>query len=255
MKIFNIETGEEIKICDTKHLCSINPLSSMTDAIHYIEHCEFSNDDSKVIYFHRWRTDDGHIYSRLFCYDLRDCSNRLVHDTGRLSHIGWLDSNTLVCVGSPRLSLASIVKRSWFLSKLYTYVIPLYRRMVSGSMETGQTAISRAITGDSYFLLNLATKSVKKLDPKLLSSDGHPRGISAQKFVSDTYPDVESLQHLFIFDCATGEKVFLDSFPTDPRVNFTPLRCDLHPKLSKQGDKLMVDIVEGGCRKVVVYEL
>lgn len=84
------------------------------------------------------------------------------------------------------------------------------------------------------------------------SPDGHRRLVYAEQdghcsylpggqwIVSDTYPDAQRLQHVYLFHVPTGQRVPLGSFRSPPE--FTgEWRCDTHPRVSRIGRWLCID--------------
>ena len=64
--------------------------------------------------------------------------------------------------------------------------------------------------------------------------------------ITDTYPQAESnLQELYLFHIPSKNKVALGSFYA-PLAYRGDLRCDLHPRLSRSGTKVVIDSTHGG---------
>ena len=47
--------------------------------------------------------------------------------------------------------------------------------------------------------------------------------------------------------------MIIDSIPTTPEYNFSPNRCDLHPKWSFDGNFVSIDTLIQGNRGVKIY--
>lgn len=84
--------------------------------------------------------------------------------------------------------------------------------------------------------------------------DGHPSRFGTG-FLTDTYPDRAGIQQLNVYSGSTVDtKVSLGLFfhPLKFRGNS---RCDLHPSLSTSGNRLQIDTIFSGHRKVMIIEL
>lgn len=88
----------------------------------------------------------------------------------------------------------------------------------------------------------------------LLLQDGHPTYISNDVFVSDTYPSRLGMQSVFTYNKANSTYTRRAFFYL-PRSFAGELRCDLHPRLSKNLDMVCVDVVRNGRRAMAVMPL
>src|SRR5688572_5507533 len=89
----------------------------------------------------------------------------------------------------------------------------------------------------------------------VLARDGHctfsPDG---RWMVTDTYPDENRRQHLFLLNVATGVAARVASFHTPPEYR-GDWRCDLHPRWSRDGRQICIDSTHEGLRQVYVIDL
>jgi len=90
-----------------------------------------------------------------------------------------------------------------------------------------------------------------------LTKDGHcshPPGPVRERFLSDTYPGADDCRELFLYDPDSGSRTDLGRFygptPEDPEV-----RCDLHPRWSRDGRQVCIDSLHEGTRQVYVLDL
>lgn len=79
-----------------------------------------------------------------------------------------------------------------------------------------------------YRLYNILNNEYKVFE--FLSVDGHPSYINDKLFITDTYPDKNGMQHIFVCD-ENGIKQELIQIYHNPRKN-NEIRCDLHPRYS-----------------------
>lgn len=106
--------------------------------------------------------------------------------------------------------------------------------------------------GDSYYKIAIKTGKIDLLSNKLVGfGDGHPTFLKS-KMVFDSYPDRSRHKHLYIYDIEKNEVTEIGQF-YEPLKYFGETRCDLHPKWNFKGDRIYVDSVHEGVRKL--YEI
>ncbi|HEY9248488.1 MAG TPA: hypothetical protein VIO38_05130 [Rariglobus sp.] len=113
----------------------------------------------------------------------------------------------------------------------------------------------RAGIGDRYFAFDDGEGGrIEVIGEKLLTCDGHcsfsPDG---RWMLSDTYPDEEHHRTLFLFNMATGERVDIGRFLSPP-VKWE-IRCDLHPRWSRDGRKVCIDSIHEGTRQMYALDV
>lgn len=94
------------------------------------------------------------------------------------------------------------------------------------------------------------------LDPINLSKDGHPTFINSQSFISDTYPDENYMQKVFLYDKEKHQRIELIDLYADPRL-IGEQRCDLHPKVCKKNGETLIFLdstYKGGKRNIILLK-
>jgi hypothetical protein len=102
------------------------------------------------------------------------------------------------------------------------------------------------------------TEEAEMLAPDVLTSNSHvtylPR-TGGRWLLNDSYVDKKGNQALYLFEIPTGRRVELGRFYSPPRFR-GPLRCDLHPRASRDGRKIVFNSVhEGGGRQIYMIDL
>ncbi len=109
--------------------------------------------------------------------------------------------------------------------------------------------------GQGYYLLRDKTSAFRRLWPKI-SADGHPSYSPDKKFVlTDTYPDRTRMAEVRILreDDEDGMRVAARVFA--PFRYDNDLRCDLHPRWSRDGKRIAFDAAFEGRRGLYVAEV
>lgn len=107
----------------------------------------------------------------------------------------------------------------------------------------------------SYKIFNINSKKIKSLSSDL-NKDGHPMFNPKHKdlFVSDTYPNLFGFQKLFIYSIIK-KKVIWERLIYSPYKYRGVVRCDLHPRWSNDGKKILIDYVNGSNRNIGIIEI
>lgn len=101
-----------------------------------------------------------------------------------------------------------------------------------------------------YYGVNVKDAELRLIESSHLIIDGHPSALNGA-ILSDTYPQKDSMQYVFLYD---GSYKQLLSIYSDPRL-FGEKRCDLHPRLTRDGIITIDSSVKNGCRNIVEFQL
>lgn len=108
-------------------------------------------------------------------------------------------------------------------------------------------------TGDHYYLMKDRTQEYKMLWPEL-NTDGHcsysPNG---NLIITDTYPNRKRLAHAFV--CKENGEVKKIASVFAPFRYDNDVRCDLHPRWNREGNKVCIDSVHNGKRALYMIDL
>jgi hypothetical protein len=92
----------------------------------------------------------------------------------------------------------------------------------------------------------------KKVEHPTFTGDGHCTFSPDGKWMlSDTYPDSQGCRTLFLYRLADGHLVDLGCYYS-PSPSDIEIRCDLHPRWSRDGKQICIDSVHDGYRGVYV---
>lgn len=247
-----------VSLVDSKDFSS-EPLFSVSDVLsayqnsvcqkgrHYIDHLKFSDNDSKILFVHRWITENGEIFSNLAIYDLQEKQISIIYPGGRTTHSCWL-SNDKILSWRGSSSRINLLRQSGFsfISYLYRILIPIKALF--------PISIVKKAVGDALYLHDLNADTVMIV--KNISVDGHPVGMHSvtNKFLIDTYEDNEGFRSLILADVDSESNLLIDKIVSDPISDNKSYRCDLHPKLSKDDKFIVIDHSENGGRGFRIYE-
>lgn len=185
------------------------------NAIHYLNHISISPDGSRIMFFHLWKTTS--INDHTF--------------NGRLLQINSDGKNLIVIAEDARPSHYCWLSNTDFLVTM---------------------AVSN--NGKEEYRLYRNGRNMGRYAEFLPLRDGHP---SLHPFsnllLTDSYPDTFGEQHLEVYDLDNGRSILLGKFLTN--FNYQgELRCDLHPRWSPDGKRVIFDSAHQGGRTIYILD-
>lgn len=255
----DIKTKELKQIITLVQMVAIKPLSNMKDAIHYVEHLMIAPNNTRFVFMHRWQTQDGGIYARLYTANIDGSDIYLLNDSGRMSHYSWRNDTEIVAWGGLSNPINSLRKYKNVVKFFIKPLMPLYKKLSGGNSVDGNTKLSAMVSGDSYIVFTDMTNKKERLATSILTKDGHPSfsKVNGNLMITDTYPDLNDnyMEELILFDMKKNEIVSKEKLHHISNLANGGARCDLHPKWSHDGKYICVDTLDKGYRSIYVYEV
>ena len=93
--IFKVDfvTKDARLIISTEELAQRDPIPTMVGAKHWLDHPLISPDSRKFLFYHRWMTNDGTFFTRLYTANVGGGGLKAYTDSGMYSHATWLSSD------------------------------------------------------------------------------------------------------------------------------------------------------------------
>lgn len=89
----------------------------------------------------------------------------------------------------------------------------------------------------------------------LAHRNGHQSYLPDKRWmVTDTYPDGRGYQHPYLYNFETDEIVALGQFYS-PRAYRGRYRCDTHPRVSRDGERIVIDSPHDGGRQMYLIDI
>lgn len=109
--------------------------------------------------------------------------------------------------------------------------------------------------GDRYFLFRDRSRWLQVVGEGTLTCDGHCTYSPDERVVlTDTSPDAEHMRTLLLYDPASGARADLGRFLSPPEYR-GDIRCDLHPRWSRDGRQVCFDSLHEGGRQMYVVDV
>lgn len=92
--LVNLDTGEDKLLISLAEMAAT--LTEDIEADHYVNHTNFSPDNSKLVYFHIIQPKRSRRSIQLGIYDLRSNTNEIIEKDRLVSHYCWKNSNQII---------------------------------------------------------------------------------------------------------------------------------------------------------------
>lgn len=185
---------------------------------HFVTHSEFSTDGRYVSFLHRWVGKDiKKRWTRLIVFDFDQQNWFALPTTGwGVSHYVWNNRNQILAYCS-----------------------------LDGK--------------DSHIIFDIPQLNYKRVAEGIINSDGHQSFVEDDVFITDTYPDKYRMAKILKVNIDTNDIELLASvfspkiFQT--KTYYSHIACDLHPRVSSNGEYVCFDSPRTGKRALYVMKI
>jgi hypothetical protein len=206
----DLETGDQRLILSFAEVAAFGDTTDEMDlAKHFIEHPQFNTDGSRLAFLHRWRPDGGKgdFRTRLMTMSPEGKELFVVDPSGATSHFDWRDPQHILIFTDP-----------------------------GGKKDSGRR----------FYMFRDRDRMIDVLGKDVMTNNGHCSYLPGGKWIlNDTYPDGDRLQHPYVYHVESNARVPLGHFYS-PSPYTGPVRCDTHPRFSRDGKLVVIDSPHGG---------
>lgn len=216
--LIDVASGEITLLFTVADIAAYQPTPSMQSAFHYFSHCQFSPSGKRFKFFHRWTRPNGSNETRMISSDLEGKNIFIFPTAEMVSHVAWHDDAHIVA----------------------------YARTEE--------------YGDKYYRFEDMTGNFSIIGANDFNSDGHPSfSKDGRWMLTDTYPDRFRRRFLILYDMKRQKRYNL-AMLFSPRqyagsLAIGPIRCDLHPRWSRDNTMICFDSAHTGKRSLCTISL
>jgi hypothetical protein len=263
--LLNLQTDRYRLLVPVSHLAAMTPQPSMAAAVHRFNHLQFCPDDSLFAFLHRWRPyRRGARPKRQLATELRGLT-RLVRGTDEFSRIGAARRLTGGLLSRRRLlaehygdgGLSRLCAARADGSQI-AVLMDEYLASHFDWLDSGHILVWGRRGGvDVFYLVEASTGEAAPVAPGAISEDGHcsySPDPDRRWILGDTYPDALGYRALYVYDTRRGLHTDLGSYFSPPRMT-GELRCDLHPRWSRDGRQICFDSAHEDSRQIYVMDV
>jgi hypothetical protein len=264
----DLESGDHRLIVSVADAAGLARQASQAGAIHRFNHLQVSPDDGRLVVLLRWRP----------------VARRQTGLAGRLR--GVVGGTRRLLIGDDEYAVKSPLRR-------LQLGLRGLRRVVSRHYGAGDPGLTRLLTArvdgsdlrivadeqvvshfdwrddrhllawarhggvEGFFLFDALTGAAEAVDPPAMPRDGHCSYSSDAErrwILNDTAPDEQDQRALYLYDTRHRRRVELGRFYSPPQLQHD-VRCDLHPRWSRDGRQVCIDSAHQGSRQLYVVDL
>lgn len=229
---------------------------------HWVEHIMINPAGTRFCFLHRFSPENDvfKYQTRLMIADIDGSNLQCIKgwDKSLWSHFGWCGDNSF-CIYTREFnstnvpSLGQCIKHPWNVKNLIKRVwiscvsrMPYKIRKKFLGHHTYYQFYSIG-KGESFSLL-------RKFDNPIFQIDGHPSFTNDKQYmITDTYADEKCKQKLLIYNiingCGVNASVLYNLYKGNPAS------CDLHPKLCRNNEYLVVDTAYDLNHHMIVFKI
>tara|TARA_Y100000813_G_C24164256_1_gene353425 strand:- start:4284 stop:5588 length:1305 start_codon:yes stop_codon:yes gene_type:complete len=252
----------DINSKEEKRLFSINDIIKKNNDVvndfnaHWFEHIMLNRSGTKFAFYHRYGSASK-FETSVFTAD--NDGNNIWHlqsnGSERYTHLGWLNDEEFTVFTVPLsaiqikqqkidknlqktplfLSVYRKFFKRWIPKTLVKKVVPKLKKGFYSHVKNGKGKIN------SYF-------------PEPIGMDGHPSFTKCGRYMlSDTYADQHGYRHLLLYSLKEKKTLLLGRFYS--KYNNCGWRGDLHPRFSRDEQKVIIDSTHNGKHQMLVLKI
>lgn len=216
--LIDIENNTEQLIVSLEKLVDIQHEATMEGSYHYVTHTEFSPNDTRIAFLHRWTYDDpDKRYTRLVTCRLDGSDIQISETTGMVSHYHWDEKHGILAYCQ-----VNGVDGHYIFAD---YRVKNPRRVAEDLNSDGHQSY---VPGTDLFV-----------------TDTYP---DKRRYAQLYFSDINTKQSKLIADLKSPKKY---QSPTLEKH----WACDLHPRVSPSGGSVCFDSVHTGKRALCILKL
>ncbi|MEE4236719.1 MAG: hypothetical protein V2I51_08360, partial [Anderseniella sp.] len=220
----DLASGQSDLVVSLAELAARDPKASMQGAWHYLNHIQPSRCGQRIAFFHIWHKDAKDWEVRLYTCRPDGSDLTCLLDTGFISHYDWRDDDTILIWANRPGAPARFL---------------LITHQDDAHPSTGSQVPRFDVFGDAS-----------------LQEDGHCTFSPDRQWVlNDTYPDTHQKRTLMLVRAGDARRIDIARLHSPKSRWWGEIRCDLHPRWSRDGRQICIDSVHDGSRQMYIVDI
>lgn len=255
----NLETNERRRIIQIQEIIALDTRPYFQSCKHWLEHIMISPNGKRICFLHRF-SPEYNVYqyqTRLCIADIDGRNLQVVPgwEKQNLSHFGWKNDDEFVIYTVLSSPLSVGISNDTSLSEKAKIKRGAYQLAKSLLPDAFVRMLRAKDKGYYHYRISEGTIQLKeKWQGKNLDIDGHPSFTKDGRYmITDSYPDMKGYQRLLVYDTVTKKSLVVGRFFASYKGN--PASCDLHPKLCKNNDYLVVDTAYDKQHHMILFKI
>ena len=249
----DLDLGTARILVPTAEVARLDPASATAAAPHWLEHVLWNPSGTRFAFLHRYGTHAS-FATRVFTAagDGSDLFCLPGHAEWSYTHAGWRDDRSFVVHASKARPLARAY--SGMVGSTNPFKAMAVRGYRSLRRVLPRDVVDRQRSDSGFALVRDRDGIDGRLSTGELRLDGHPSWTRDGRYMlTDTYADEKGFRHLLLYD-ATRDRVHLVGRFHSP-FNECGYRCDLHPRFSRDGRRIVIDTAHTGRHQMLVLDV
>jgi hypothetical protein len=211
----DLASGRSELVVPLAELAGRDPKPSMQGSWHYVNHIQPSRGGPRIAFYHIWHRDAKSWEVRLYTCRPDGSDLACLLDTGFISHYDWRDDDTILV---------------W---------------------------ANRPDAPARFLLLpHAAGAPLTVFGEPALREDGHCTFSPDRRWVlNDTYPDAHHKRTLMLVRAGDAHRIDIARLLSPKSRWWGEIRCDLHPRWSRDGRRICIDSVHDGSRQMYIVDV
>jgi hypothetical protein len=280
----NLETKEIELLVSVRQVAELDVKHISNVSHHYLTHLCLNPSCNRLAFLHRYFMADGGMMTRLMTIGTNGEGLRCLAQ-GFLSHYDWKDDEHIYIFGRANSQLDSLRNNPILANPLMSGPLKVAKKVAKIVLRRGSAA--KNANAGKYFIM-IGDNDNPQISPfaqNIIVEDGHPMTNPKNRSwcVNDTYPDINGVRTLMLYNFNTAERIDLGQFRMiddkpdmklktqylegiDSKILSTVsvetiaftrsgLHCDLHPRWSHDGRRVYFDSIHDGNRQIYSVEV
>jgi len=249
----DLVTGEINTIIKINDIVNFQRLSDFERSNNWLEHIMYNPKGDRFLFFHRWN-HDKRLKSRVYTACSKNGNKLFMFpDKKFYSHTSWKD-NESVSIWS--LDFTNKINYLGYKSEKRNSIFNFFFKSTFKIMKSiiPESLKSKLRPKAKLFIYKDCSHEYNTIELEAKFVNGHQSWFyDKTRILCDSYQDDKKYRHLMIYNQSNKCHKIIGKFYS--AYNDSSYRCDLHPRLSHDNSRIIIDSAHDRLRKIMVIKL